>query len=276
MRRNETGRRELAHGENLGLYRAGRWLVRHVDLSVRAGEILTLIGPNGSGKSTTVKMILGLLTPDEGRVVRAPGLRIGYVPQSLEIDPTLPLTVARLMTLTARHSREDVEEALRQAGALRLIDANIHKLSGGEFQRVLLARALICRPELLVLDEPVQGVDYVGEIDLYEMIGNLRQKLGCGVLLISHDLHIVMAASDRVICLNGHVCCQGAPQKVADDPEYRRLFGDRAAQTLAVYHHHHDHHHCVDGSIVRDGAPCGCGESGDDDGKEKGESDGDA
>ena len=250
--------------------------MRHVDLSVRAGEILTLIGPNGSGKSTTVKMILGLLTPDEGRVVRAPGLRIGYVPQSLEIDPTLPLTVARLMTLTARHSREDVEEALRQVGALRLIDANIHKLSGGEFQRVLLARALICRPELLVLDEPVQGVDYVGEIDLYEMIGNLRQKLGCGVLLISHDLHIVMAASDRVICLNGHVCCQGAPQKVADDPEYRRLFGDRAAQTLAVYHHHHDHHHCVDGSIVRDGDPCGCGESGDKEGKGKGESDGDA
>jgi zinc transport system ATP-binding protein len=256
----QGGGTELVRGVDLGVRRAGRWLVRHVDISVSAGEIVTLIGPNGSGKSTTAKLILGLMAPDEGRVELARPLSIGYVPQKLRIEPTLPMTVRRLMTLTSAHPARDIERALDEVGVAARIDAAVDTLSGGEFQRVLLARAIIRRPALLVLDEPVQGVDYTGEIALYRLIGELRDRLGCGILLISHDLHLVMAATDRVLCLNGHVCCQGTPQLVASDPEYRKLFGTRAAETLAVYHHHHDHHHHADGSIHADTdvEACGC------------------
>lgn len=259
----ESGR-ELVRADDIGLQRGGRWLVRHVDLQVREGEIVTLIGPNGSGKSTTAKMILGLLAPDEGRVHLhgASGskerLRIGYVPQSLSIDPTLPLTVRRLMTLTAAFGTKEIEEALAQVGAANTINRSVQDLSGGEFQRVLLARAILAKPQLLVLDEPVQGVDYAGEIALYELIASLRQQLNCGILLISHDLHIVMAATDTVICLNGHVCCSGTPQRVASDPEYHRLFGVRASDTLALYQHQHDHHHHADGSVTEEGEVCDC------------------
>ena len=248
----------LVQAENIGIKREGRWLVRQVDLVVRAGEIVTLIGPNGSGKSTTAKLILGVLSPDEGRVELRSGLRIGYVPQKLVIDQALPLTVRRLMCLTASYSLAEIRAALRRVEALSCLDRAVQNLSGGEFQRVLLARALISKPALLVLDEPVQGVDYAGEIALYELIASLRDELGCGVLLISHDLHIVMAATDRVVCLNGHVCCSGTPDLVASTPEYRRLFGPRVADTLAVYHHHHDHHHHEDGSIVESGEVCNC------------------
>ncbi|MGF1624684.1 MAG: zinc ABC transporter ATP-binding protein ZnuC [Alphaproteobacteria bacterium] len=240
----------LVGARNLGVARDGRWLVRHVDLDLHPGEILTVIGPNGSGKSTTAKALLGLVSPSEGDVRRAAGIRIGYVPQKLSLDWTLPLTARRLLTLTGRHSRREVDRALGQVGIAHLAGARIQTMSGGEFQRALLARAIIRRPDVLVLDEPVQGVDFNGEIALYDLIRSIRDELGCGILLISHDLHIVMAQTDTVLCLNGHVCCHGTPQVVAESPEYRSLFGPRAAGTLAVYRHHHDHVHRVDGSVV--------------------------
>lgn len=232
-----------------GIYRAGRWLVRGVDLTVGRGEIVTLIGPNGSGKSTTAKLAIGVLKADEGEVARLPGLTIGYVPQKLSIDWALPLTVQRLMTLTSRHSRAEIEAALAQVGIPHLAGAEVQHLSGGEFQRALLARAMIRKPDLLVLDEPVQGVDFSGEVALYDLISDIRNRTGCGVLLISHDLHVVMAATDTVICLNGHVCCRGTPQTVASSPQYLDLFGTRAARSLAVYSHHHDHEHLPDGRV---------------------------
>ncbi len=232
-----------------GVYRSGRWLVRNVDLHVRPGEIVTLIGPNGSGKSTTVKMAIGLHRPDEGTSTRKPDLKLGYVPQKLDIDRTLPLTVRRLLTLGARFSNAAVTEALQAVNIETLADAQVQNLSGGEFQRALLARAIIAKPDLLVLDEPVQGVDFAGEIALYDLIRNIRDTTGCGILLISHDLHMVMAATDTVICLNGHVCCTGSPDAVAADPEYARLFGARASETLAIYRHTHDHVHLPDGRV---------------------------
>ncbi|MCP4935856.1 MAG: zinc ABC transporter ATP-binding protein ZnuC [bacterium] len=250
--------KELVGAEHVGVRAGDRWLVRHVDLQVRQGEIVTLIGPNGSGKSTTAKIVLGLLDPNEGHVRKSKNLRIGYVPQSLAIDLNLPLTVKRLMTLTADHDLQEIKVALHSVGASHTLNCAVQELSGGEFQRVLLARAIISKPQLLVLDEPVQGVDYSGEIALYELVGALRDQLHCGILLISHDLHIVMAATDTVVCLNGHVCCQGSPQRVANDPEYHRLFGVRAADTLALYHHDHDHHHHADGSIIAQGETCEC------------------
>lgn len=232
-----------------GIERAGRWLVRGVDLTVKPGEIVTLIGPNGSGKSTTAKMALGVMKPDEGKIERRGGLRVGYVPQKVVIDWTLPLTVERFMSLTAKVSTEEVASSLSSTGVAHLRKAEVRTLSGGEFQRVMLARALARKPEFLVLDEPVQGVDFSGEIALYELIRSIRDQLHCGVLLISHDLHVVMAATDQVICLNGHVCCQGTPSVVASSPEYRDLFGERGAAAFAVYQHQHDHTHLQDGRI---------------------------
>jgi zinc transport system ATP-binding protein len=242
----------LIQARGLGVRRGGHWLVRGVDLTIRPGEIVTLIGPNGSGKSTTVKALLGILPLSQGSVTRADGLTIGYLPQRLAVDWTMPLTVRRLMTLTGRHGAAEVEQALEAVGILHLAAAPVQQLSGGEFQRALLARALIRRPALLVLDEPVQGVDFAGEIALYELIGAIRERLGCGILMISHDLHIVMRQTDTVVCLNGHVCCSGTPQAVSESPEYRALFGGQAAAALAIYRHHHDHVHLEDGRVVHD------------------------
>ena len=233
-----------------GVQRAGRWLVRGVDMDIRPGEIVTLIGPNGSGKSTTAKTAIGLMQPQEGTVTRKPGLRIGYVPQKLAIDWTLPLTVERLMKLTGSPSASEIAEALEATGVAHLAGAEVQALSGGEFQRALLARAMVRKPDLLVLDEPVQGVDFTGEVALYELIRNIRNRTGCGILLISHDLHVVMADTDTVICLNGHVCCRGTPQNVVASPEYLKLFGARAAETLAIYRHRHDHTHLADGRVL--------------------------
>jgi zinc transport system ATP-binding protein len=235
---------------NVGVRRNGRWLVRGVDFSVSRGEIVTLIGPNGSGKSTTVKTAIGVLKPDEGSVERAAGLKVGYVPQKLAIDWTLPLTVRRLMTLTGPLSDADMAAALEAVGLSHMLGAEVQHLSGGEFQRALMARAIARKPDLLVLDEPVQGVDFSGEIAIYDLIQLIRNSTGCGILLISHDLHVVMAATDTVICLNGHVCCRGTPQAVTQSAEYVRLFGSRAAQALAVYSHHHDHTHLPDGRVL--------------------------
>ncbi len=235
---------------NAGIVRGGRVLVSGVDLSIRRGEIVTLIGPNGSGKSTTAKMVTGVLKPSTGTVTRRPGLTIGYVPQKLSIDWTLPLTVERLMTLTGRFSATEIAAALDAVGASRLLKAAVQELSGGEFQRVLFARAMIRKPDLLVLDEPVQGVDFSGEVALYRLIRDIRDQTRAGILMISHDLHVVMAETDTVLCLNGHVCCRGTPSAVKTSPEYLRLFGERAGSALAIYEHHHDHEHHDDGCVV--------------------------
>ncbi|MFT4185388.1 MAG: metal ABC transporter ATP-binding protein [Rhizobium sp.] len=241
--------RPLVSLQDVGVRRDGRWLVRGVDFSVSRGEIVTLIGPNGSGKSTSAKAAIGVLKPDEGRVERMAGLKVGYVPQKLAVDWTLPLSVHRLMTLTGPLPETELMAALEAVGIAHLAKAEVQHLSGGEFQRALLARAIARKPDLLVLDEPVQGVDFNGEIALYDLIKSIRNSAGCGILLISHDLHVVMAATDTVVCLNGHVCCRGTPQTVSQSPEYVRLFGTRAAQSLAIYSHHHDHTHLPDGRV---------------------------
>ncbi|WP_438617253.1 ATP-binding cassette domain-containing protein [Oryzifoliimicrobium ureilyticus] len=239
----------LVNLSGVGVWRDGRWLIRHVDISVSRGEIVTLIGPNGSGKSTSAKVALGILRPDEGRVSRAERSVVSYVPQKLAIDWTLPLSVRRLMTLTRPLKTAQIEAALEAVGVAHMIEAEVRHLSGGEFQRVLMARAIAQKPDLLVLDEPAQGVDFSGEIALYELIRKIRNESGCGILLISHDLHVVMAETDTVICLNGHVCCRGTPQVVSRSEEYVRLFGSRAAGALAVYSHEHDHTHLPDGRV---------------------------
>ncbi len=233
----------LIAATHLGVKRGGRWVVRGVDISVARGELVTMIGPNGGGKSTIAAALLGLLRADEGDVSRDASAKISYVPQKMFADWTLPITVERFMHLTGGVAEGDVSAALDDAGAGHLRSSRLYALSGGEFQRVMLARGIARRPDLLVLDEPVQGVDFSGELALYDLIDRTVDRLGCGVLLISHDLHMVMARTDRVFCIQGHVCCSGPPEHVAADTEYRRLFGPDAASVLAVFKHDLAHHH---------------------------------
>ena len=233
----------LIEANHVTVRAGGRTILAHVDLAVEPGEIITIVGPNGSGKSTLLRTLIGAMTPAKGKVTRAPGLRIGYVPQKLHIDRTLPLTVRGFLDLPSRVTDTAAEEALEQAGAAGLDRAQVSALSGGQHQRVLLARALLNHPQLLILDEPTQGLDQPGSASFYRLIEDLRARLGCAVLMVSHELHVVMAASDRVICLNGHVCCEGAPEHVASAPEYRALFGSGTQGALALYRHDHDHHH---------------------------------
>ena len=235
---------------NAGYQHNDKWLVKGVSLSVEKGKIVTLIGPNGSGKSTTAKIALGIYKRIDGEVEKYTN-KIGYVPQKISIDWTLPLRVHDFMLLTEDLDDESINEALSLTGVVHLKDKNLGNLSGGEFQRVLLARAISKKPEFLVLDEPVQGVDFTGEIALYELIKKISDELNCGILLISHDLHTVMTATDHVVCLNGHVCCSGTPIDVAKNNEYKALFGEQASQILTRYEHKHDHVHNNDGEIKK-------------------------
>jgi zinc transport system ATP-binding protein len=233
----------LIEAEDLGFADGRRSILHHVDLMIEPSEIVTVVGPNGSGKTTLLRLLIGSLAPSTGRVQRRRDLRIGYAPQRLALDRTLPLTVDRFLSLGERATRSEREAALDKVGVPCLGNAQMIDLSGGELQRALLARALLRRPNLLVLDEPTQGLDQPGEAAFYRLIESVRGETGCAVLMVSHDLHVVMSASDRVICLNGHICCQGAPTNVLDHPEYRRLFGRGTEGALALYRHEHDHRH---------------------------------
>jgi zinc transport system ATP-binding protein len=229
---------------------AGHMVLDRVSLTVEAGRIITIVGPNGAGKSTLVKIALGLLVPRSGQVERAAGLVVGYVPQRLDVEPTLPLSVRRFLSMAAPAADPaQMLAALEQVSAGHVLARQVSALSGGELQRVLLARALLRRPGLLVLDEPVGGVDMAGQAELYDLIAALARTGGCGILMVSHDLHVVMAATHEVVCLNRHVCCAGHPETVSRHPEYLALFGPRVAASLAVYTHVHDHAHLADGSV---------------------------
>lgn len=224
-------------------------ILHNVSLSIEASEIVTLIGPNGAGKTTLVRTVLGLEQSHSGNIRRASDIRIGYMPQKLRLNTQMPLSVTGFLGL-GDATPSAINDALSLTGVSHLAAHSIHDVSGGELQRILLARALLRQPDLLVLDEPAQGVDLSGQAALYELIGQLRDDLHCAVLMVSHDLHLVMANTDKVICLNKHICCHGSPDHVSSDPAFIDLFGDRYAQTLAVYHHHHDHDHDIHGDVV--------------------------
>lgn len=241
---NLSGRRmSLIKTENMSVRYGGATVLHDVRFAIDPGEIVTVVGPNGSGKSTLIRALLGVVPPSAGRVVQKPGLRIGYVPQKLALDASLPIVVRRFLSLPVRQSDDAARRALEWVGASDVMTHPVSALSGGQLQRVLLARALLADPEILILDEPTQGLDQPGIAGFYRLIADVRRDLGCAVLLVSHDLHVVMAASDRVICLNGHVCCEGTPHVVRAAPEYRALFGHGTGGTLALYQHEHDHAH---------------------------------
>lgn len=233
----------LISAQNLSVRFNGEDVLSGISMAVEPGEIVTILGPNGSGKSTLLRALLGILPLSSGSVARAPGLRLGYVPQKLSVDRSMPMTVRRFLSLPKRVSDADATAALVRVGLPDLETRQMAALSGGQFQRVLLARALLSQPQLLILDEPTQGLDQPGEAAFYRLIEEVRRETGAAVLMVSHDLHVVMAASDRVICLNGHICCQGSPRVVSNAPEYRALFGLGTQGALALYQHQHDHSH---------------------------------
>lgn len=239
----------LVSARDLSLKLAGRQVLDQVSLDIRRGEIVTVVGPNGAGKSTLVRVLLGLIEFDSGRIERAAGLKVGYVPQRFAAPEHLPLTVERLLGLTVRASKAEIAAVLEETGVAGHARTPVTALSGGELQRVLIAKALLRQPDLLVLDEPVQGVDFIGETRFYQLIADIRRRRNCGILMVSHDLHVVMAESDRVICLNSHICCQGQPELVQSDPEFVRMFGTEAARVVAVYAHDHDHTHDGDCTV---------------------------
>ncbi len=221
----------------------GKTVLHNVSLSIEPAEIVTIVGPNGSGKTTLLRVLIGAETPTRGTITRKPGLRIGYVPQKLHIDATLPMTVRRFLDLPTRVSDTSARAALENAGVAAIGEQSMARLSGGQFQRVLLARAILSKPDILLLDEATQGLDQPGSAAFYRQIETVRTTLGCAVVMVSHELHVVMSASDRVICLNGHICCEGTPEVVSAAPAYRELFGTGTGGALALYRHDHDHGH---------------------------------
>lgn len=238
----------LVRLKDVGVTLGGKTVLEDISFDIPAGRILTLIGPNGAGKTTLLKVILGVLSPDKGVVERKAGLKTGYVPQKTNLSRAMPVTVRRFLCLDKRYNDDELAAALNLTGLPPdFLDKSVHPLSGGETQRVMLARTLLKHPDLLILDEPAQGLDPVGEERFYALLDSLNRTEKCAIVMVSHDLHIVMAGSHRVLCVNRHICCSGAPDEIVSLPEYGRLYGERPA--LAVYRHHHDHCHLPDGSV---------------------------
>ena len=235
---------------NVGIKRQNKWLVKDISLEVNRGEILTLIGPNGSGKTTTIKLVSGILMPDEGTINSQKDIKLSYVPQNINVDWTIPIDVEYFMRLTNSIDKKNILKSLNLAGVDHLINEQIQTLTGGEFQRVLISLAIAREPDLLILDEPLQGLDYNGEKLLYNLINKIKDEIKCGIILVSHNLHMVMATTDHVICLNGHICCSGTPDIVSQSKEYIELFGTRQFEGLAFYTHKHNHKHKTDGSLI--------------------------
>lgn len=242
--------------ENIRVEFNGQNVLQNINLSIYPNTVTTIVGPNGGGKSTLLKVLLKLQTPNSGKVTHQKGLKIGYVPQKLHLDHSMPITVSRFLALKPQTDDKMIEETLSLFSIAHLAKNSMQKLSGGELQRVLLARAILDRPQLLILDEPMQGVDITGQTELYQLLNEMRNWLNCAVLMVSHDLNIVMANTDEVLCINKHICCAGTPEKVSNDPSFIHFFGDRFARNVAFYSHHHNHHHNLHGDVCSGQCDC--------------------
>lgn len=235
--------------ENINVIFNEQPALQNINVSLLPNTITTIVGPNGGGKSTLLKVLLKLIQPTTGKVHHQQGLKIGYVPQRLHLDHSMPITVTRFLSLKPKTTKKAIQEVLTTFSIEHLANNNMQKLSGGETQRVLLARAMLNEPQLLVLDEPMQGVDITGQTELYKLLGKMKEMLNCAILMVSHDLNIVMANTDEVLCVNRHLCCEGTPENIANEPQFIHLFGNQFAENVAVYHHHHNHHHNLHGDV---------------------------
>lgn len=252
LKKNEP----LVSLEKIDVVFNGQKALQNINLSIYPNSITTIVGPNGGGKSTLLKILLKLLTPTKGKVTHRKGLNIGYVPQKLHLDPSMPITVSHFLGLKPHADKKMIEEALTLFSIQHLSEKSMQKLSGGELQRVLLARAILNKPQLLVLDEPMQGVDIIGQTELYQLLNETRSWLNCAILMVSHDLNIVMANTDEVLCVNKHICCAGTPEVITNDPRFIHFFGDQFAKNVAFYSHKHNHHHNLQGDICQGHCEC--------------------
>ncbi|QIW16378.1 zinc ABC transporter ATP-binding protein ZnuC [Pasteurellaceae bacterium RH1A] len=234
----------------------GQTALQNINLTLYPNSITTIVGPNGGGKSTLLKVLLKLLKPSQGKVTHRKGLKIGYVPQKLHLDPSMPMTVVKFLSLKPKVKPAAIDEALSLFSIVHLRQNSMQKLSGGELQRVLLARAILDKPQLLVLDEPMQGVDITGQTELYQLLNRTRSWLNCAILMVSHDLNIVMANTDEVLCVNKHICCAGTPETITNEPSFIHFFGDQFAQNVAFYSHRHNHHHNLHGDVCNGECHC--------------------
>lgn len=239
----------LVELQNIRVDFGQRTVLNNINLSVYPNSIITIVGPNGGGKSTLLKVLLKLQAPTQGKVIYKKNLRIGYVPQKIHLDPSFPITVQKFLSLRQGVKKGEIVEAMAQLSITHLANNSMQKLSGGEMQRVLIARAILNKPNLLVLDEPTQGVDINGQAELYSLINQTQKTLNCAILMVSHDLHIVMANTNEVLCVNQHICCAGTPETISNDPKFLHFFGDQLAHNVALYTHHHNHRHDMHGNI---------------------------
>lgn len=239
----------LVRLEQIGVTFGEQQILQNINLAIYPNTITTIVGPNGGGKSTLLKVLLRLISPTQGRVIHQPNLKIGYVPQKMHIDYSIPITVTKFLSLKPNATKQTIGEVLSLLAINHLAHHSMQKLSGGELQRVLLARAILDKPQLLVLDEPMQGVDITGQTELYQLLNKTRTWLNCAILMVSHDLNIVIANTDEVLCINRHICCAGTPEAVSSDPNFIHFFGDQFANTVAFYAHHHNHHHDLSGNV---------------------------
>lgn len=234
---------------NINVYFNRQHILQNIHFNIFPESIVTIVGPNGGGKSTLLKVLLKLITPKSGQVLHQKNLKIGYVPQKLNIENSMPINVQHFLALKPNATKEKIKDVLNLFSIAHLKRHNLHNLSGGQMQRVLLARAVLDNPKLLVLDEPMQGVDALGQVELYQLLNKVRSMLNCAILMVSHDLNIVMKNTDEVICINHHICCSGTPEKVTNNPNFIALFGDKFSKNIAFYSHHHNHHHNLQGDV---------------------------
>lgn len=242
----------LIAGKDISLLEGGKYILHHVDIDVRANEIVSLIGPNGAGKTSLLKILLGITNATSGTIKRKKNLKIGYMPQKIHIERTLPLTAQSFLSLSAKHSTNHEQKMIKLLNIESVLETPLQRLSGGEMQKLMLVRAMLNKPDLLILDEPAQNLDVTGQADLYKLLQKLRKEFQLAILIVSHDLHLVMQSTDQVVCLNQHVCCSGHAESVKKHPEYLKLFDANTVKEVAVYKHHHDHHHTAEGHIVHD------------------------
>lgn len=233
----------LIHVDKISLSRHGKSILDQVSFELKAGEFITLIGPNGAGKSSLIKVLLGLIKADTGSVTKSSNIRLGYTPQKFIPNEFIPISVLDFLQLNQKVDTNFLQETAQLTSIESILNHELSSLSGGEMQRVLLARALLAKPNVLILDEPAQNLDVNGQVHLYKLIQDIHQKQGCAVLMVSHDLHRVMKESTQVLCLYHHICCMGQPESILKDSQFNDLFADQMDELMATYEHHHNHCH---------------------------------
>ena len=228
---------------NITLSHNGKNVLDDVSFKLHQGEFVTLIGPNGAGKSSLIKILLGVIKQDSGSVTYQEDISLGYTPQTFTANPFIPISVKDFLTLNQKLDSVFMQQTFDLTGINELLQLPLKNLSGGELQKVLLSRALLNKPNVLILDEPAQNLDVDGQMQLYKLIQDIHQQQNCAVLMVSHDLHRVMKESTQVLCLYHHICCEGLPESILKDEKFNDLFADQINELMATYEHHHNHHH---------------------------------